>query len=299
MAAVCWAPRARDALLTLPERATARALLDRAARLGDWPRAGLPLADGDGAYRRVLARRAGHTLYYRLASDEAQVLALRATPRRSLWSSLPGLDRGASRPVAEHYLIGLTGNIACGKSTVLAQLAGYGAAVIDADRVVHALQEPGQPVWAAIREHFGPGVLAPDGAIDRRALGAIVFADPAALALLERLTHPAVRARIAALVDASAAPVIAVDAVKLLEGGLADCCDELWVVTCAPEQQLARLMARNGFAEAEARRRIAAQPPVETRLIHADVTIDNSGPLAATRARVREAWGVGRESVGA
>ena len=207
--------------------------------------------------------------------------------------------RGARSP--RPYLIGLTGNIACGKSTVLAQLAGYGAEVIDADRVVHELQRPGQPVWAAIREAFGTGVLAPDGALDRRALGAIVFADPAALARLESLTHPAVREWIEARVAASRAPVVVIDAIKLLESGLADGCDEVWVVTCPPEQQLARLMARNGFAEEEARRRIAAQPPQAQKVARADLVIANDGTLEELRARVAAAWAalpIGRDTVG-
>jgi dephospho-CoA kinase len=188
------------------------------------------------------------------------------------------------------YLIGLTGNIACGKSTVLAQLAEYGAEVIDADRLVHELQRPGEPVWAAIREAFGPGIVAADGTLDRRALGTLVFGDPAALVRLEALTHPAVRARVAGRVAASTAPVVVIDAIKLIEGGLADACDQVWVVTCAPEQQLARLMARNGFDEAEARRRIDAQPPVAEKAARADVVIDNGGTREATRAQVAAAW---------
>ena len=218
-----------------------------------------------------------------------------------------GQDDTAAQPVARGvrsprpYLIGLTGNIACGKSTVLAQLAGYGAEVIDADRVVHELQRPGQPVWAAIREAFGAGVLAPDGTLDRRALGAIVFADPAALARLEALTHPAVREWIEARVAASRAAAVVIDAIKLLESGLADGCDEVWVVTCPPEQQLARLMARNGFAEEEARRRIAAQPPQAEKVARADLVLTNDGTLEELRARVAAAWAalpIGRDTVG-
>ena len=198
------------------------------------------------------------------------------------------------------YLIGLTGNIACGKSTVLAQLAELGAEPIDADRLVHELMTPGEPVWAAIRDQFGPGVLTPAGTIDRRALGTIVFGDPAALARLEAITHPSVRARIAERVADAAArgtPVVVIDAIKLLEGGLADQCDEVWVVTCRPEQQLARLMARNGFDEAEARQRIEAQTPQAAKMARADVVIDNSRTCEETRAQVAVAWrarGVGR-----
>jgi dephospho-CoA kinase len=198
-----------------------------------------------------------------------------------------------TRPVQWPYLIGVTGNIACGKSTVLARLAELGAETIDADRVVHALMEPGEPVWEAVRREFGPGVIAADGRIDRRALGGIVFGDPAQLQRLEELTHPAVRVRIVALVEEAALlgkRVLVVDAIKLYEGGLADYCDETWVITCSPEQQLARLMARNSFSEAEARQRINAQPPQSEKVARADVVIDNSGPLDATRAQVDAAW---------
>jgi len=191
------------------------------------------------------------------------------------------------------YLIGVTGSIACGKSTVLARLSEHGAATIDADRVVHALMEPGEAVWSAVRETFGPGVIAADGRIDRRALGAIVFADRAELARLEGLTHPAVRARIVAqIADAARRGValVVIDAIKLYEGGLADQCDETWVVICDPAQQLARLMARNGFSETEARQRIAAQPPQSEKIARAAVVIDNSGTVEETRARVDRAW---------
>jgi dephospho-CoA kinase len=195
--------------------------------------------------------------------------------------------------VQRPYIIGLTGNIACGKSTVLRRLAELGAEVIDADLVVHALMEPGQPVWAAVRDGFGPGVIAPDGRIDRRALAAIVFSDPAELLRLEEMSHPEVRIRIMAQVaDAAQRGIrtIMIDAIKLFEGGLADHCDEVWVVTCDPAQQLARLMARNGFDEAEARRRIAAQPPQSEKVDRADVVIDNSGTPEETRTKVDAAW---------
>ncbi len=197
--------------------------------------------------------------------------------------------QGAARP----YLIGVTGNIACGKSAVLRRLADLGAETIDADRVVHALMEPGQTAWTAVRDSFGPGVMTADGRIDRRALAAIVFSDPAELLRLEALTHPAVRVQIMAQVADAArrgVRVVVVDAIKLFEGGLADHCDEVWVVTCDPAQQLARLMARNGFDEAEARRRIAAQPPQAEKVARADVVIDNSGTLDATNAQVDAAW---------
>jgi dephospho-CoA kinase len=219
------------------------------------------------------------------------------------------------------YIIGLTGNIACGKSTVLDMLRERGAQALDADRVTHELQAPGQPIYHAIVAEFGPGILsAPAGPIDRRALGAIVFTDPAALRRLEQIVHPAVRERImswlesvgdSGLVTESAEvaishppsitppcaalvphlpPVAVIDAIKLLEGGWKQICDAIWVVTCRPEQQLARLLSSRGMREDEARARIAAQPPQADKVAQADVVIDNSGSLEATRRQVEAAW---------
>jgi dephospho-CoA kinase len=211
------------------------------------------------------------------------------------------------------YLIGLTGNIACGKSSVLAMLAELGARVIDADRVTHELQQPGQPVYAAIVDAFGPGILAsPGGPIDRRTLGAIVFADPAALRRLEQIVHPAVHARIeewlkeVGIGDRGSGigvlnlhrplipdlrPLVAViDAIKLLESGWKPLCDAIWVVTCRPEQQIERLMATRGMSETEARTRLSAQPPQAEKVAQADVVIDNSGTLEQIRQQVEAAW---------
>lgn len=213
------------------------------------------------------------------------------------------------------YLIGLTGNIACGKSAVVAMLRELGAHTLDADQVTHELQQPGQPVYEQIVAAFGPGILAqPGGPIDRRALGAIVFADPAELRRLERLVHPAVRVRLAAWLGSigsggqepgdgqnlgsstahapahSSLIVAVIDAIKLLESGWRPICDAIWVVTCAPEQQLARLVGTRGMTEAEARARIEAQPPQREKVAQASVVIDNSGSLAATREQVQAAW---------
>jgi dephospho-CoA kinase len=187
-------------------------------------------------------------------------------------------------------VLGLTGTIACGKSLVLAALAALGAETIDADREVHALYAPGSPVAAAVGAAFGPTVLTSAGGVDRAALGAIVVGNPERLRELEAIVHPTVRRRIEALIAASQAPVVVVEAIKLIEGGLAERCDSVWVVTCAPEQQLARLMARNGYDRAEAERRIAAQPPQADQVARADVVIDNSGSREATTAQVRAAW---------
>jgi dephospho-CoA kinase len=199
------------------------------------------------------------------------------------------------------YLIGLTGNIACGKSTVLAMLRDRGARVLDADQVTHELQQPGERVYAAIVEEFGPGILAePGGPIDRRKLGAIVFSEPTSLRRLEQIVHPAVRERIHSWLESLAVgespppthnPLVAViDAIKLLEGGWKQICDAIWVVTCTPEQQLARLVSTRGMSEAEARGRIAAQTPQADKVAQADVVIDNSGPIEETRRQIEAAW---------
>jgi len=187
-------------------------------------------------------------------------------------------------------VIGVTGSIACGKSSVMRTLAALGAATIDADAVYHELIRPGEPLIAALAARFGSGIIAADGAIDRRALGAIVFSDPAALADLDALTHPAVTAELRRRIASATAPVVAVDAVKLIEGGFAPDCDRLWVVVCDEERQIERLAARNGLDRAEAARRVAAQPPLAGKLALADLVIDNSGSPAATAAQVRGAW---------
>ena len=192
---------------------------------------------------------------------------------------------GANSP---KFVIGLTGNIATGKSEVLKMLARLGATVIDADALAHRVMAKGTPVWRAVVEEFGEGILGPDGEIDRSRLGEIVFSDPKALRRLERIVHPAVIAATVELIQAAEGDVVAVEAIKLIEAGMK--CDSLWVVTCAKEQQLARLMAQRGLSEEEARRRIEAQPPQEEKLALADVVIDNSGSLEETWEQVRAAW---------
>lgn len=202
------------------------------------------------------------------------------------------------------YLIGLTGGIACGKSTVLAMLAALGARVIDADRATHKVQQPGTPVYREIVAAFGPQILLqPGGPIDRRRLGAIVFSDPAALRRLEQIVHPAVRAEIRGfLAEVGQAgptqtrlghlsrPVAIIDAIKLIESGWINECDQVWVVTCLEEQQIDRLVRTRSMSVDEARQRVAAQAPQASRLAHATVVIDNGGTQADTRAQVDAAW---------
>jgi Dephospho-CoA kinase (EC 2.7.1.24) len=130
------------------------------------------------------------------------------------------------------YIIGLTGNIATGKSTVARMLRDLGATVIDADRVAHEVMRAGTPVHRAVVETFGPQVLRPDGEIDRARLGAVVFSDPQALAQLEAIVHPAVLEEVARRIAAAPTPVVVVEAIKLIESGMAEAFDALWVTTC-------------------------------------------------------------------
>lgn len=195
-------------------------------------------------------------------------------------------EAGGGRP----FVLGVTGNIACGKSSVMRLLGKRGAQLIDADEVYHALIEPGLPLWRALRERFGEAIVGQGGRIDRGALGKIVFADRAALADLDRLTHPAVTEELRRRIGVAQGPLVAVDAVKLVEGGFAAECDRLWVVTCEPAQQVARLMARNGLTRAEADARVAAQPPLGAKLAAADAALDNSGEPAALAEQVAAAW---------
>lgn len=188
------------------------------------------------------------------------------------------------------YVIGVTGNIACGKSLVLRVLAELGADTIDADRVAHEVMAPGTPVAEEIIAAFGPSVRAADGGVDRRALGGIVFSDPAALTRLDAITHPPTVSEIRRRIEHSPARVVVVDAIKLYEAGVADVCDEVWVVTCDREQQVGRLMARNGFSREEALRRIDSQPPQEEKVARADRVIDNRGTPEETAAQVRALW---------
>ncbi|MGH2560657.1 MAG: dephospho-CoA kinase [Thermomicrobiales bacterium] len=195
-----------------------------------------------------------------------------------------------SPPARRPFVIGVTGNIACGKSLVLQTLDGLGAQTIDADIVYHRLIEPELPLWETLVERFGTSILDADRRIDRRALGAIVFSDDGALADLDRLTHPAVIEAVDRLISESTAQVVAVDAVKLIESGMDRSCDRVWLVVCRPEQQIERLMARNNLPCEDAEHRVAAQPPLDAKIARADLIVDNSGSFEATREQVKRAW---------
>ncbi len=196
---------------------------------------------------------------------------------------------GAPGTATRTLKIGITGPIGCGKSAILGLLAASGALVIDADQVVREATSPGSPVVAAIVSAFGPSVAGAGGALDRSALAAIVFNDPQALRRLEAITHPVVRARILATIrDAQAAgvPIVALEAIRLVEAGYPALLDEVWLVTCDPLAQRERLEAR-GLAADDATARIAAQSTLAERVRPiATRVIDTSGSMADTEAAV-------------
>ena len=186
--------------------------------------------------------------------------------------------------------MGLTGGIASGKSLVAEELAKLGAVVIDADVLAREVVEPGTPGLAAIVARFGDAVLT-DGRLDRARLGALVFADPAARRDLERIVHPAVRARAAELERAAGDAAVVVHVIPLLvETGQTDDFDRIVVVDVDPATQRERLLRRDGFTEAEADRRIAAQATRSDRLAAADVVLDNHGSVTQLQRQIRDLW---------
>lgn len=187
--------------------------------------------------------------------------------------------------------VGLTGGIGAGKSEVSRLLVSYGAVLIDADRIAREVVEPGTPGLAAVVAEFGPGVLTPEGTLDRPRLGSIVFNDPERLAALNAIVHPLVGARSAELESrATAGDVVIHDVPLLTENGLAPLYDLVVVVDAAPKTQLDRLVRLRGMTEAEASARMAAQATRAQRWEVADLVIDNDGPLEALEPQVREVW---------
>lgn len=188
-------------------------------------------------------------------------------------------------------IIGLTGNIGTGKTTILNLLRRWGAHTIDADQVAHQVMQPGGGAYDAILRAFGSEILNAGGAIERARLGQIVFADPNKLAQLEQILHPVIFAHIQAEVQGAVAPAVVIEAIKLLEAGMsATICDVIWVVTSPEEQQIERLMQERGMSRSAARARMRAQSPQAFKISQADVVIDNSGSLAHLEAQVQAAW---------
>lgn len=189
----------------------------------------------------------------------------------------------------DRYVIALTGNIGTGKSVVRKMLEHLGAFTIDADALSHRVIAPGGPGHATVLRTYGEWVLGPDGQINRARLAKIVFSDPDALARLEGIVHPYVRQAIDLLIQRSPARLAVIEAIKIIETGLARDCDALWVVHAPASIQARRLVERRKLAPAEAQLRIAAQNPQTEKLKVADVVIDNSGTFEETWAQVQAA----------
>jgi dephospho-CoA kinase len=189
-------------------------------------------------------------------------------------------------------VIGLTGGIGSGKSTVSALLAAKGAVVVDADAIVREVQQPGTPVFAAMVEQFGPGIVAADGSLDRAAVADLVFGDANALADLNAIVHPAVGAEIARRMEALAATdeVVVLDVPLLVESKNAYPVAGLLVVDVDPEVAVRRLVEHRGMREADVRARMARQAGRDERLARADRVVDNSGTLDDLAAQVDAAW---------
>ena len=185
--------------------------------------------------------------------------------------------------------VGLTGGIACGKTTVAAMMRELGCVVIEADQIAHRLIEPGQPAYEEVLREFGRGVRAADGRMDRKKLAAIVFSDPAKLERLNRIVHPRVveelDRQLAEVERTQPGAVVVVEAALLIEASYHERLDRLVVVWCEPEQQVARLLAR-GLTLEQAERRIGAQMKLDQKRRIADEEIDCSGSLEATRQQV-------------
>jgi dephospho-CoA kinase len=191
------------------------------------------------------------------------------------------------KSMARRFRVGLTGGIACGKTTVANLFAALGVTIVDNDLLAREVVAVGSPLHAEIRAHFGDGVFAADGSLDRRALRDRVFADPHERQWLERLTHPAIRALTDQRCEAATGPYVIVAIPLLTETGSASRFDRVLVVDCPRDLQIARLQARDGSTREQAERMLAAQASREERLALADDVIVNAGDMAALRDRVQ------------
>ena len=191
-------------------------------------------------------------------------------------------------------IIGLTGGIACGKSTVSTALRALGAEIIDADALAHELSQPHQPLYNAYVQHFGREIVTENGTLDRAAIARRVFADPAVRAEVDAIAHPLIRMaaeeRLRAARDENKRAAV-LDVPLLFEAGWDALADETWVVALPREEQLKRLLARDkAMDEGEARARIAAQMPLAEKCARADVIVDNSGTKEEIREYIGKLW---------
>lgn len=189
---------------------------------------------------------------------------------------------------------GLTGGIATGKSTVARMLVERGALLIDLDLLAHAVEAPGGEVWTRIVHQFGKGILFADGTIDRRKLGAVVFANPEKLKLLNGIVHPAVFAlwkrRLVEIREKTPRAIVLSAIPLLIEAGMTGMVDLVVLVYSPREKQVERLMQRNGFSREEAMMRISSQMPIEEKLSHADMVIPNEGTVEETERTIDSVW---------
>lgn len=191
-------------------------------------------------------------------------------------------------------IIGLTGGIACGKSTVSKALRALGACIIDADALAHELSQPNQALFNAYVQRFGMAIVTPGGTLDRAAIARLIFTDPTMRAEVEQISHPLIRRAVEErlrMAEKEQKRAAVLDVPLLFEAGWDALADEVWVVALPPEEQLARLLARDKtMSEGEARARIAAQMPLAEKCARADVVIDNSGTKEETRKYIGKLW---------
>jgi len=188
------------------------------------------------------------------------------------------------------FVIGLTGNIGTGKSEVRKILQCLGALGIDADLISRQFMEPDSPGYRKVLEKFGREFIDEEARLDRSALAKVVFNQPDKLAELEAIIHPLVKEEVTRLIDETDIPVVVIEAIKLIESGISDQCDSLWVTNSPLEVRLARLTLFREMSEDDARMRIQAQPPQEEKLKAADIIIQNNATLEDLLLQVKHAW---------
>lgn len=203
-----------------------------------------------------------------------------------MWS----IDNGVS-PL---YIIGLTGGIGSGKSTVGSMLAQLGAVVIDTDRVAREVVAPGSTTLQEIVRYFGHDVLQADGSLDRKKLGSLVFADETKRKILNKITHPAiknaVREKLGQIEQRDPGAVVVIEAPLLIEAGMTEMVDEVWLVTVAPEIQVKRVMERDGLSYEAAMQRIGSQLPSSEQMAYSDVVISTGQSLEQVRREIKRQW---------
>jgi dephospho-CoA kinase len=188
------------------------------------------------------------------------------------------------------FVIGLTGNIATGKSVVRRMLEHLGAYTIDADALTHRAYAKGAPGYQQVIDRFGKWLVNKDGEIDRKKLGNLVFSDPEAMKQLEEIVHPLVRQATDILIKRAGQPVVVIEAIKLLEGELRKVCDSIWVTNAPEESQIERLMRKRGMSRDQAVERIHMQSPQSTKVAVANIVITNTGSYDALWKQVSESW---------